>query len=87
VPAIAGTQFEIKIKPPRHGEMDLLFSLGIDPQDTLFCWCNKKTHINCGSSALLEDIMGVKEDQIRRKADGTTQRLRAYLTSLPREMM
>jgi hypothetical protein len=27
---------------------------------------NKKTHINCGSSARMADIVGAKEDQIRR---------------------
>jgi hypothetical protein len=31
---------------------------------------NKKTHINCGSSACMSDIMSVNENQIRRQGRG-----------------
>ncbi|SAM00811.1 hypothetical protein [Absidia glauca] len=31
---------------------------------------NKKTHINCGASSRMVDIMGVNEDQIPRQGRG-----------------
>ncbi|SAM08820.1 hypothetical protein [Absidia glauca] len=49
---------------------------------------NKKTHINCGSSARRAGILCANEDQIRYqgRCNNTTMN-GAYLSSLPREMM
>jgi hypothetical protein len=67
---IAGTQFEIKIKPPRQAQEwsysshresigKALSSPGIKS--------NKKTNINCGSSARMAGNVCANVDQIRRQ--------------------
>ncbi|SAM01218.1 hypothetical protein [Absidia glauca] len=49
---------------------------------------NKKTHINCGSSACMAGIVYASEDQIRRQGRWSNTTMNGpYLTSLPREMM
>ncbi|SAM00475.1 hypothetical protein [Absidia glauca] len=69
VSGTAGTQFEMKIKPPRQAQewsysshresiSKALSSPGIKS--------NKKTHINCGSSARMADNVCANVDQIRR---------------------
>ncbi|SAL99324.1 hypothetical protein [Absidia glauca] len=70
VPGIARTQFETKIKPPRQAQEwsssshqesigKVLSSPGIRS--------NKKTHINCGSSARMAGNVCANVNQIRRQ--------------------
>ncbi|SAM08004.1 hypothetical protein [Absidia glauca] len=70
VPGIGGTQFEMKIQPPRQAQEwsysshresigKALSSPGIRS--------NKKAHINCGSSACMTGNVCANVDQIRRQ--------------------
>ncbi|SAM04250.1 hypothetical protein [Absidia glauca] len=91
VPGKAGTQFEIKIKPPRQAQEwsysshqesigKVLSSPGIR--------YNKKAHINCGSSARMAGNMCANVDQIRRQGRWNNITINgAYLTNLPRELV
>ncbi|SAM08961.1 hypothetical protein [Absidia glauca] len=90
-PGILGSQFEIKIKPPRQAQEwsysshwesigKALSSPGIRSY--------KETHVNCGSSARMAGIVCANEDQIRCQSRWNNTRMNdVYLTSLPREMM
>ncbi|SAM01810.1 hypothetical protein [Absidia glauca] len=87
----SGTQFEIKIKPPRQAQEwpcsyhresigKALSSPGIRS--------NKNTHINCGSSARMASNVCANVDQIRRQGRWNNPRINgAYLTNLPREFV
>ncbi|SAM00958.1 hypothetical protein [Absidia glauca] len=91
VPGIAGTQFEMKIKPPRQAQEwsysshresigKALSSPGIR--------YNKKAHINCGSSARMAGNVCANVDQIRRQGRWNNITINgAYLTNLPRELV
>ncbi|SAM03438.1 hypothetical protein [Absidia glauca] len=49
---------------------------------------NKKTHINCGSSARMAGSVCANVDQIRRQGRWNNTTINsAYLTNLPREFM
>ncbi|SAM07205.1 hypothetical protein [Absidia glauca] len=70
--------------------MVLFFSSGIDRQGHLFSWhrSNKKTYINCGSSARMVGDVGANVDQIRRQGRwNNTTKNGEYLTNLPRELV
>jgi hypothetical protein len=70
--------------------MALLFSSGIDRHvlSSVGIRSYKKTHINCGSSARMADVVCASEDQIRRQGRwNSTSKNDVYLTSVPREMM
>ncbi|SAM01479.1 hypothetical protein [Absidia glauca] len=91
VPGIAGTQFEIKIKPPRQAQEwsysshresigKALSSPGIR--------YNKKAHINSGPSARMAGKVCVNVDQIRRQGRCNSTTINgAYLNNLPGEMV
>ncbi|SAL99866.1 hypothetical protein [Absidia glauca] len=86
-----GTEPICKIKPPRQAQEwscsshresigKALSSPGIRS--------NKKTHINCGSSARMAGNVCANVDQIRRQGRWNNTTINgAYLTNLPREMM
>ncbi|SAM01457.1 hypothetical protein [Absidia glauca] len=88
---IAGTQFEMKIKPPRQAQDwsyssyresigKALSSPGIRS--------NKKTHIKCGSSARMAGNVCANVDQIRRQGRWNNTTINGtYLTNLPRELV
>jgi hypothetical protein len=90
-PGIAGTQFKIKIKPPRQAQEwsysshresigKILSSPGIRS--------NKNTHINCGSAARIAGNVCVNVDQIRRQSRWNNITINgAYLTNLPKELV
>ncbi|SAL99119.1 hypothetical protein [Absidia glauca] len=87
VPGIAGTPFEIKIKPPRQAQD---WSYSSHPESigkALYSPSiryNIKAHINCGSSAR----MAGNVDQIRRHGRWDNITINgAYLTNLPRELV
>jgi hypothetical protein len=81
----------MKIKPPRQAQEwsyfshresigKTLSSPGIRP--------NKKTYINCGSSARMADSVCANVDQIRRHGRWNNTTINgAYLTNLPRELV
>ncbi|SAM09657.1 hypothetical protein [Absidia glauca] len=73
----------MKIKPPRQAQESIgktLSSPGI--------WLNKKTHINCGSSARMAGNVCANVDQIRRQGRWNNTTINgAYLTKLPRELV
>ncbi|SAL98652.1 hypothetical protein [Absidia glauca] len=81
----------MKIKPPRQAQEwsyssnreligKALSSPGIR--------ANKKTHINCGSSARMAGNMCANVDQIRRQGRWNNTTINgAYLTNLPRELV
>ncbi|SAL97861.1 hypothetical protein [Absidia glauca] len=80
-------QFEMKIKPPRQAQEwshsshresigKALSSPGISS--------NKKTHINCGSSARMAGNVDQRRRQDRRN---NTTINGAYVTNLPRELV
>ncbi|SAM05385.1 hypothetical protein [Absidia glauca] len=91
VPGIAGTQFEMKIKPSRQAQEwsysfhresigKTLSSPGIR--------ANKNTHINCGSSARMAGNVRANVDQIRHQGRwNNTSTNGVYLTNLPRELV
>jgi hypothetical protein len=88
---MVGTQFEMKIKPPRQAQEwsyssyresigKVFSSPGIRP--------NKKTHINCSSSARMAGNVCANVDQIRRQGRWNNTTINGvYLTNLPRESM
>jgi hypothetical protein len=59
MPELVRTFLEIKKKPLRQAQEWSYSSAGIRS--------NKKTHINCGSSARMADIVGTNDDPIRRQ--------------------
>ncbi|SAM00926.1 hypothetical protein [Absidia glauca] len=81
----------MKIKPPRQAQEwsysshresigKALSSPGIKS--------NKKTHINCGSSARMAGTVCANVDQIRRQGRWNNTTINgAYLTSLPRKLV
>ncbi|SAM08898.1 hypothetical protein [Absidia glauca] len=81
----------MKIKPPRQAQEwsysshresigKSLFSSGIRS--------NKKTHINCGSSARMTGNVCANANQIRRQGRWNNTAINdAYLTNLPREFV
>ncbi|SAL98012.1 hypothetical protein [Absidia glauca] len=88
---LAGTQFEIKTKPPRQAQ-EWSYSSRQESINKVFSSSgirfNKKTHINCGSSARMAGIVCANDDQIRRQGSWNNTTMNgAYLTRLPREMM
>ncbi|SAM04547.1 hypothetical protein [Absidia glauca] len=86
-----GTQFEMKVKPTRQTQEwpcsshrqsigGALSSPGIRS--------NKKTHINCGSSARMPGKVCANVDQIRRQGRWNNTTINgAYLTNLSRGLM
>ncbi|SAM04221.1 hypothetical protein [Absidia glauca] len=91
IPGIAGTQFEMKIKPPRQAQEwsysshresigKSLSSSGIRS--------NKNTHINCSSSARMAGNVCANMDQIRRQGRWNNTTINsARLTNLPRGLV
>ncbi|SAL97930.1 hypothetical protein [Absidia glauca] len=71
--------------------MVLLFSSGIGRQGSLSSpgvRSNKKTHINCGSSARMAGNVGANVDQIRRHGRWNSITINgAYLTNFPRQLV
>jgi hypothetical protein len=91
-PGIAGTQFEIKIKPPPPGTgMVLLFHReSIGKSLSLFSWyqIQQEDAYQLSSSARMAGVVCANEDQIRRQGRCNNSKMNgAYLTSLPKEMM
>ncbi|SAL99764.1 hypothetical protein [Absidia glauca] len=75
-----GTQFDIKIKPPRQAQEWSYSSPGVRS--------NEKTHINCGSSARMAGNVCENVGQIRRQGRWNNTTINgAYLTNLPRELV
>ncbi|SAM01756.1 hypothetical protein [Absidia glauca] len=68
---IAGTQFEMKIKPPRQAQewsySSHRESIG-KAHSPSGIKSNKKTHINCGSSARMAGNVCANVDHIRRQS-------------------
>ncbi|SAM07695.1 hypothetical protein [Absidia glauca] len=89
--ADTGTQFEMKIKPPRQAQEwtysshresigKALFFLGIRS--------NKNAHINCGSSAHVYGNVCANVDHLRRQGRWNNTMINgAYLTILSRELV
>ncbi|SAM02712.1 hypothetical protein [Absidia glauca] len=81
----------MKIKPPRQAQE---WSYSSHRESTSKCLSspgirsNKKTHINCGSSARMEGNVCANVDQIRRQGRWNNTTISgAYLTNLPRELV
>ncbi|SAL98301.1 hypothetical protein [Absidia glauca] len=70
----------MKIKPPRQAQEWSYSSPGIR--------ANKKTYINCGSSARMAGNVCANVDQIRRQGRWNNTTINgAYLIKLPRELV
>ncbi|SAL96279.1 hypothetical protein [Absidia glauca] len=87
----AGTQFEIKINPPRQAQewsySSHRESIGkaLSSPDIRY---KKKAHINCGSSARMAGNVCANVDQIRRQGRWNNITINgAYLTNLLRELV
>ncbi|SAM03015.1 hypothetical protein [Absidia glauca] len=91
-PGYAGTQFEMKIKPPRQvQEWSYFFfyreSIG-KALSSPGIRSNKNTHINCVSSARMAGNVCANVDQIRRQGRWNNTTISgAYITNLPRELV
>ncbi|SAL99227.1 hypothetical protein [Absidia glauca] len=88
---LAGTQFEMKIKPPCQAQewsySSNRESIGkaLSSPDIR---SNKKTHINCGSPARMAGNVCANVDQIRHQSRWNNTTINsAYLTNLPRELV
>ncbi|SAM07627.1 hypothetical protein [Absidia glauca] len=81
----------MKIKPPRQAQEWSYFSHRESIGKALSSpgiRSNRKTHINCGSSARMTGNMCAKVDQIRRQGRWSNSTVNgAYLTNLPRELV
>jgi hypothetical protein len=91
VPGIAGTQFEIKIKPPRRAQEWIYSSHRESIGKALSSpgiRYHKKAHINCGSSSRMAGNVCANVDQIRRQGRWNNITINgAYLTNLRRELV
>ncbi|SAM06432.1 hypothetical protein [Absidia glauca] len=91
VPGIAGTQFEIKIKPPRQAQ-EWSYSSHRESIDKALSSpgirYDKKAHTDCGSSARMASNVCANVDQIRRQGQWNNSTINgACLTNLPRELV
>ncbi|SAM02175.1 hypothetical protein [Absidia glauca] len=81
----------MKIKPPRQTQ-EWFYSSHREPIGKALSspgiWSNKKTHINCGSSARMAGIVCANVDQIRRRGRWNNTTINgAYLTNIPRKLV
>ncbi|SAL96514.1 hypothetical protein [Absidia glauca] len=81
----------MKIRPPRRAQ-EWSYSSHRESTDKALSSpgirSNKKTHINCGSSARMAGNVCANVDQIRRQGRWNNTTINgAYLTNLPRELM
>ncbi|SAM09712.1 hypothetical protein [Absidia glauca] len=81
----------MKIKPPRQAQ-ELSYSSHQESISKILSSpgirSNKKTHINCGSSARMAGNVCANVDQIRRQGQWNSTTINgAYLTNLPRELV
>ncbi|SAM02838.1 hypothetical protein [Absidia glauca] len=87
---LSGTQFEKKIKPPRQAQ-EWSYSSHRESIGKAFSSPrikSNKGHISIAAHHLVWRVTCVRTwIKYDATADGTTQRWRAYLTNLPREMM
>ncbi|SAM01968.1 hypothetical protein [Absidia glauca] len=91
----SGTQFEMKIKPPRQAQprqaQEWSYSSHREPTGNALSSpdirSNKKTHINCGSSARMAGNVCANVDQVRHHGRWNSTTVEGISHQLPREMM
>ncbi|SAM02554.1 hypothetical protein [Absidia glauca] len=86
---MAGTQFEMKIKPPRQAqEWSYSSHRKLIGNSSPGARSNKKAHINCGSSARMAGNVCANVDQLRRQGRWNNTTINgAYFTDPPRELV